>query len=85
MKLKFPPIDSPVRALLDIPALIESAAPGNRLHIPDLRTALWQAREAMQASPKTKTVHTVCWRADGALQFVRITPRRWKRLWLFGK
>lgn len=83
--LALPSSSSPLRALIDVAALAEMAAPENRSKLRTLRDAINSARAFLSAEPTAREVNAVCVTADGHLRLIRIGPKGGiKRLWDFG-
>ena len=43
------------------------------------------ARKVLETDHATKTVKTVCLRADGELWMIEVTRKTWRKIWNFGQ
>jgi len=78
MSLLLPPQGSPVRDLFEVSDLADY------MKLPTFRQALTNARAYMRAQRGARAVNTLCMRANGDIELLRVTRRAFLTLFNFG-
>lgn len=86
MTIQLPATNSPIRSLIDVAQVATDLAPANRQKLPTLPQALNSAANFFANEKGARTLHVICWRADGRIVLERIGRNGNHRIvWVFTK